>query len=159
MSTALFRALAAAPARQSLLRTALPAPIRFRNYSTEPTSTTTTTIPPSEATSATTDETAPAPTPTPNSPGPTGPTKNYPFRVTRTNSQALAVYQRAQAGGNKKLTLIKKIEGDRRALVAALAEGLGVDPGDFIMNNVTGHVVLKGHRREDVIAWLTKEGF
>jgi large subunit ribosomal protein L49 len=60
--------------------------------------------------------------------------------VARTPSGNLAVYELAKRGGNKKLTLLKKIEGDRAALRAALAEGLKMSEKDVKLNTLTGHL-------------------
>jgi large subunit ribosomal protein L49 len=66
-----------------------------------------------------------------------------PFHVSRTPGNNFPVYQLRKRGGNKKLTTIKKIEGDRKAFKEVLATGLGLDPKDVKINPVTGHVVVE----------------
>jgi hypothetical protein len=56
------------------------------------------------------------------------------------------VYQLAKRGGNKKLTLIKKVEGDRTRFQSALAQELGVEEKAVVVNNLTGHVIVKVSR-------------
>lgn len=56
------------------------------------------------------------------------------------------MYQLAKRGGNKKLTLIKKVEGDRARFQAALAQELGVEEKTVVVNNLTGHVLVKVSR-------------
>jgi large subunit ribosomal protein L49 len=52
------------------------------------------------------------------------------------------VYHLAKRGGNKKLTSIKKVEGDRARFRAALARDLGVPEKGVVVNNLTGHVIV-----------------
>ncbi|KAL2130936.1 hypothetical protein VTI74DRAFT_5741 [Chaetomium olivicolor] len=82
-----------------------------------------------------------------------------PFFVARTPSNELPVYHLSKAGGNKKLTNIKKIEGDKAAFKQALAAGLGVDEDALKINSLTGHVTVVGHRKEQINAWLSSQGF
>ncbi|KAK4464436.1 mitochondrial large subunit ribosomal protein-domain-containing protein [Cladorrhinum samala] len=81
-----------------------------------------------------------------------------PFLVGRTPSTNFAVYQRAKRGGNKFLTVIKKVEGDRAKFKESLAAGLGINLSDVTVNNLTGHVVVAGHRKPQIEEWLKKEG-
>ncbi|KAG7284801.1 hypothetical protein NEMBOFW57_009414 [Staphylotrichum longicolle] len=84
-----------------------------------------------------------------------------PFHVSRTPSAELPVYTLAKRGGNKKLTTIKKIDGDRAALGAQLAADLGLEVGGkgVVVNARTGHLVVEGHRAAEVKQWLTDKGF
>jgi large subunit ribosomal protein L49 len=73
------------------------------------------------------------------------PYHNLPFRISRTPSNNLAVYELAKRGGNLKQTTVKKIEGDRAAFRAELAKGLGVAEDDkktVWVNSLTGHVTV-----------------
>ncbi|KXX73441.1 hypothetical protein MMYC01_210201 [Madurella mycetomatis] len=92
-------------------------------------------------------------------PQPSQQSQPRPFRVSRTPGNNFAVYQLAKRGGNKKLTTIKKIEGDRKAFKERLAEALGVDLKKIAINSLTGHVVVEGHRRTEISEWLAKQGF
>jgi large subunit ribosomal protein L49 len=85
---------------------------------------------------------------------------NLPFRIQRTPSNNLAVYELAKRGGNMKLTTIKKIEGDRAAFRAELAKGLGVAEDDkkaVWVNSLTGHVTVSVSLYNTSYQ-LTKEG-
>lgn len=53
------------------------------------------------------------------------------------------MYQRSQRGGNRKLTLVKKAEGDLAALRTALAEGLQLADDDVKINQRTRHIVVE----------------
>ncbi|KAK4034248.1 mitochondrial large subunit ribosomal protein-domain-containing protein [Parachaetomium inaequale] len=151
----LLRALPA-PSRLALAQASVPSITLARHYSTpsEPQSTTTTT------TTTTTTATSPPPPPTTTSASPTQPPqKQTAYHVRRTPSNQLAVYHLAKRGGNKKLTSIKKVEGDRARFRAALARDLGVAEKGVVVNNLTGHVIIPGHRKEEVTGWLERQGF
>lgn len=77
---------------------------------------------------------------TPTTPEPRGPP---PFVITRTASQNLPVYPLSKRGGNKKLTLIRKLEGDRNVLAQWLAEDLGLDKKKVRVKAPTNHVELE----------------
>ncbi|KAK4167017.1 mitochondrial large subunit ribosomal protein-domain-containing protein [Cladorrhinum sp. PSN259] len=81
-----------------------------------------------------------------------------PFTVGRTPSANFAIYQLAKRGGNKFLTVIKKVEGDKMSFKKSLATGLGINLTDVTVNNLTGHIVVAGHRKPQIEAWLKKEG-
>ncbi|KAL2193234.1 mitochondrial large subunit ribosomal protein-domain-containing protein [Corynascus similis CBS 632.67] len=143
----------AAPSRLILTQFVPSTPPLARAYST-PSATTTTTgattvsnIPPTSS-SASQESASSSPDPTPK-----------PYYVRRTPSNQLAVYHLAKRGGNKKLTTIKKVEGDRARFRLALAQGLGLQEKGVVVNNLTGHVIIPGHRKEEVTGWLEKQGF
>jgi large subunit ribosomal protein L49 len=64
------------------------------------------------------------------------------YLVSRTPSNNLPVYQLRKRGGNKKLTYVKKIDGNREGLSAALEKTLGLRQGVVRVNQVTKHVVV-----------------
>lgn len=82
---------------------------------------------------------APKPKPAP-APQPRGPP---PFVINRTASQNLPIYLESKRGGNKKLTLIRKLEGDRNVLAEWLAEDLGLDRKQVRVKAPTNHVELE----------------
>ncbi|KAJ4289917.1 54S ribosomal protein img2, mitochondrial [Collariella sp. IMI 366227] len=84
---------------------------------------------------------------------------DVPFFIGRTPSCELPVYHFRKAGGNKKLTVVKGIEGDRAALKQALAAALRMDADAVAVNNLTGHVKVAGHKKEEINAWLASKGF
>lgn len=73
---------------------------------------------------------------------PTGPRPPPPFVINRTPSNNLPVYFLTKRGGNKKLTLIRKLEGDRVALAQWLAEDLGLEKKQVRVKSPTNHVEL-----------------
>ncbi|KEZ38902.1 hypothetical protein SAPIO_CDS10221 [Scedosporium apiospermum] len=86
-------------------------------------------------------------------------TTSTPYLVSRTKSNRLPVYLRIQAGGSKRTTLIRRIDGDALALKADVQEALGVDKADVSLNPVTGHVVVKGSHVPSITEWLKTKGF
>lgn len=64
-----------------------------------------------------------------------------------------------KAGGNLKQTRIRNIMGSSKALSEDLARELEMDPGLFTIGKVTGHIVIKGHVKQKVEAFLTAKGF
>ena len=129
---------------QTLLRTAAPArQLAFQPAVCLRTLTTTST---SAATATTTETAAPPPV-------------RRPYLVERTPSQKLPVYQLAKRGGNYKLTVVKKVDGDKQALKRDLAQELGLGLEDVRVKTVTGHVELKGHFASRVSQWLQQQGF
>ncbi|AEO58529.1 hypothetical protein MYCTH_2305931 [Thermothelomyces thermophilus ATCC 42464] len=147
----------ATPSRLALRQTALSTTPLARAYSTpsQPPSTTTTTT-------RTTTASNPPPSSSPAAQEPasvTQPQVAKPYFVRRTPSNQLAVYHLAKRGGNKKLTTIKKVEGDRARFRSALAQGLGLPEKGVVVNNLTGHIIVPGHRKEEVTGWLEKQGF
>jgi len=64
------------------------------------------------------------------------------YHVSRTASDKLPVYQDLKNGGNRRLTLVRKISGDSAALMRDLQQGLGLPRDKIKVNPVTRHVVL-----------------
>ena len=65
------------------------------------------------------------------------------YHVHRTPSQELPVYHSKKGGGTLLQTLLRKIDGDRRALIQDLVPALGIEETDIKVNAVNGHVVIK----------------
>jgi len=57
------------------------------------------------------------------------------------------VYQDTKRGGNKKLTILKKIDGDVRRLKEDLKAELKIEDGRIRINHVTRHIEI------DVSCW------
>lgn len=64
-----------------------------------------------------------------------------------------------KAGGNLKHTRIRKIVGNTKTLGEDLAKELQIDPELVAVGKVTGHIVIKGHFKEKVEAFLKAKGF
>ncbi|CAP61881.1 uncharacterized protein PODANS_5_2180 [Podospora anserina S mat+] len=82
----------------------------------------------------------------------------FPFALGRSRTNNYSVYQDAKRGGNFKLTIIKKIEGNRIAFKQELAKALNLSPNDIKVNSLTGHVEVRGHHRSEIVAFLEERG-
>ncbi|KAJ5188578.1 Ribosomal protein L49/IMG2 [Penicillium cf. griseofulvum] len=89
---------------------------------------------------------------------------NLPYFVRRTASNQLPVYVVTKAGGTKQLTKLQKTEGDLEALRNDLAAALGVVDGnkpnpDVTLNRLTGHIIVKGWRKPEIVNFLQERKF
>ncbi|KAJ5760733.1 Phosphopantothenoylcysteine decarboxylase [Penicillium odoratum] len=86
---------------------------------------------------------------------------NLPYFIRRTGSNQLPVYLVTKAGGTKQLTKIQKTEGDLDALREDLAQALGVDlrSSDVSINRLTGHIIVKGWRKTEILKFLQERNF
>ncbi|KAJ5094061.1 hypothetical protein N7456_009922 [Penicillium angulare] len=104
-----------------------------------------------------------SPTPIPQTTQPPAPLQlnNLPYFVRRTGSNQLPVYLDKKAGGTKQLTKIQKTEGDLDAFREDLARSLGVDvrSSDVSINRITGHIVVKGWRKPEILKFLRERNF
>ncbi|KAJ5287598.1 Phosphopantothenoylcysteine decarboxylase [Penicillium angulare] len=105
-----------------------------------------------------------SPTPIPQTTQPPAPPlqlNNLPYFVRRTGSNQLPVYLDKKAGGTKQLTKIQKTEGDLDAFREDLARSLGVDvrSSDVSVNRITGHIVVKGWRKPEILKFLRERNF
>jgi large subunit ribosomal protein L49 len=66
-----------------------------------------------------------------------------PYRINLTPSQQYPIYTLSKRGGNKKLTRIRRIEGDVTALRSELQEALGLEAKEVVINQLTGHIIVK----------------
>ncbi|KAK7953917.1 hypothetical protein PG996_014803 [Apiospora saccharicola] len=83
---------------------------------------------------------------------------DLPYFVGRTHLNSLAVYHR-QTQGTRHITLLKKGEGNLQALKQDIALALDLPNKDVKVGSVTGHIVIKGHKRDEVVAFLQTLGF
>ncbi|KAJ1895429.1 mitochondrial 54S ribosomal protein img2 [Coemansia sp. IMI 209127] len=81
----------------------------------------------------------------------------YPYFVNRTRFQSLPVYVDIRNGKTRKLTLIRRIEGDIQALRDELSSSL--DDSSVQIKSISGQLVIKGDRASEIREWLTKKGF
>ncbi|KAH8159018.1 hypothetical protein CIB48_g9223 [Xylaria polymorpha] len=82
-----------------------------------------------------------------------------PYFVGRNNLNNLSVYHQKKRGGNLKLTILKKGEGDIQALRQDLRDALQLQNGDISVNSVTRHILIRGHMRDKVVHFLHTIGF
>lgn len=73
-----------------------------------------------------------------------------PYFVHRTKSNNFPVYQRAARGGNLRQTLVRKVEGDIKALRDQLQQELNLDPKDVTINMLTKQVIVKVGRERSL---------
>ncbi|TVY92991.1 54S ribosomal protein IMG2, mitochondrial [Lachnellula willkommii] len=86
-------------------------------------------------------------------PPPISPSK--PYRIALTKSKEYPVYHLNKRGGNMHITKIKHIEGDIDALKADLQRTLKLqDAKDVVINQLTRHIIVKGHYRDDIKQFL-----
>ncbi|KAI2466942.1 hypothetical protein F4781DRAFT_332919 [Annulohypoxylon bovei var. microspora] len=150
----IFRPIAAHPAPLSTSLTRLVLPIRTRCLST-------TTIESSEPISS--EPSPPLPSLESTTPSTTEPQPekqvSLPYFVGRNSLNNLSVYHKKKRGGNLKLTVLKNGEGDLRALKYDVKDALQLPEGDVSLNNVTKHIVIRGHKKLQVINFLNTMGF
>ncbi|KAI9850740.1 MAG: hypothetical protein M1838_005151 [Thelocarpon superellum] len=79
--------------------------------------------------------------------------------IRRTHSKNLPVYQVTKRGGNLRQTEVKKVEGDVTVLKGQLQKYLNLEPAEVVINPRTQHIVIKGHRQEDVLGFFKEHGF
>jgi large subunit ribosomal protein L49 len=108
---------------------------------------------------------APTPTSNPKKPSrtpPSAPTIKLPppkYHVARTAQKNLPIYTDFKRGGNLHLTTVRKITGDAAMLRDELAKLLDKKEGEVTINNVNGHVTVKGHHvKERIAEFLEQRG-
>lgn len=106
----------------------------------QPTTTATTTTPLHQQQQPTTQPTTPIQTQTGAAPTESTKPVAKPYLVGRAWTQRLPVYHLAKRGGNKKLTQIKKVQGDGQALRRDLAQFLGLEVKEVRVKVPTGHL-------------------
>ncbi|EFQ35665.1 hypothetical protein CGRA01v4_09849 [Colletotrichum graminicola] len=78
-----------------------------------------------------------------------------PYVIGLTAGNQYPVYARTKAAGSSKFTLVKKIEGNKKAFAQDLAREAGFPADEVKLNPVTGHVQIKGFHVEKVKTWLS----
>lgn len=76
--------------------------------------------------------------------------------ISRTAGNNIPVYLLRKRGGNMALTKIRKIEGDINALRNDLQEWFGVKENEVVVNQLTKHILIKGHRKPEVLKFLAE---
>lgn len=109
-------------------------------------------------------------------PAPPGVEPSIPFRVVRSRFGNLPVYLDYKSGGNRVLTIIRKVEGDAvvsvgmvswnacyfnplKALEKMLRAHLNVKGQLTRADNLIGSVTLHGNHKDKTVAWLKTMGF
>ncbi|KAM3083301.1 54S ribosomal protein img2, mitochondrial [Clarireedia jacksonii] len=82
-----------------------------------------------------------------------------PYRVSRTPSNKLPVYLLNKAGGNLKQTRVRKIEGDVKVLRTQLQQALGLGEKEVTINQLTQQIIIRGHKKPEVVKFLVERHF
>jgi hypothetical protein len=92
-----------------------------------------------------------------------------PYKVLRTPSNGLPIYESAKGGGTKHITTIRKIQGDIFDLAASVRDALKLEPHytdqkgrkkmTVVINQTTRHVVVRGWRGPEIKRWAEMSGF
>ncbi|KAK2810758.1 hypothetical protein FQN49_008513 [Arthroderma sp. PD_2] len=92
---------------------------------------------------------------------PSLPLTNLPYFIRRTPSNQLPIYLVTKAGGTKQETRLRKTEGDLNALRADLVKYLGLEakPSEVYINQINGHITIKGWRKPEVMQFLLDRRF
>ncbi|RYP92171.1 hypothetical protein DL770_001678 [Monosporascus sp. CRB-9-2] len=134
-------------------------PVRTRTFSTS----TAETNPPADTPAAPTLSSSSASPFTQSAPSITSPQQapkvQLPYFVSKNNLDNFSVYHRKKAGGNLKVTLLKRAEGNLQALKHDLKEALQLRDADVSVNSVTKHIMVRGHRRDEIVHFLRTMGF
>ncbi|KAI1086414.1 hypothetical protein F5B19DRAFT_487516 [Rostrohypoxylon terebratum] len=157
----ILRPIAARPAPLSTTFTRIVLPIRTRCLSTtvEPSESITEPIPPPPSSSEPATQESPGPA---LSESPESQTKKplaLPYFIGRNSLNNFSVYHKNKRGGNLKLTVLKRGEGDLLALKQDIMEALQLPRGDVTLNSVTRQIVIRGHRKLQVLNFLYTLGF
>ena len=91
------------------------------------------------------------------------------YKISRTPSAQLPIYQLSKSGGNKQLTRLRKLSGNLDALKQDIRQALGLD--EYILdprgrkkemvtvNRLTQHVIVRGWRKAELVKWAEGCGF
>ncbi|KAJ4312687.1 54S ribosomal protein img2, mitochondrial [Neodidymelliopsis sp. IMI 364377] len=80
------------------------------------------------------------------------------YHVARSAAKNLPIYTDYKRGGNLHLTTVRKVTGDGAALRDELRSWLGKRDEEVRLNDLTGHVVVKGHCTARVKEFLQARG-
>lgn len=83
---------------------------------------------------------------------------DLPFSIKRSKYNNIPVYTDYRSGGTRKLTIIKRVKGDLKALEECLKSHLG---NDIITsgNELTSQVIIRGSYKDEVFTLLKRLGF
>ncbi|KAJ2451127.1 mitochondrial 54S ribosomal protein img2 [Coemansia sp. RSA 2336] len=83
--------------------------------------------------------------------------RTYPYFINRTRFQSLPVYVDVKNGRTRKLTIVRRIEGDINAFHREITNALNLET--LAIKNASSQLVFKGDCAEEVRRWLTEKGF
>jgi len=71
----------------------------------------------------------------------------------------LPVYLLSKRGGNLKQTKLRRIEGNINVLRTDLQKALGLEEKDVMINQLTQQIIVKGHKKFEVLKFLEDHKF
>ena len=86
---------------------------------------------------------------------PLGPLETLPFDIERTHKGNLPVYTDTRAGGQRRVTVVRKIFGDLDAFKEELSKIVSNAP----IEDKQGRIEVSGFHTQKVKLWLTRLGF
>lgn len=81
------------------------------------------------------------------------------YFVKRTKNSSLPVYTDFRNGGTRKLTIIRRIDGDVKSFMQDLQQALYLSAEDISLNRTNNNVIIKGIKLKQVMDWLESRGF
>ncbi|KAF2174684.1 hypothetical protein K469DRAFT_705238 [Zopfia rhizophila CBS 207.26] len=81
------------------------------------------------------------------------------YHVARSHNNNYPVYTDYKRGGNLHLTTVRKVTGNLAALRAELRTLLEKDKYEVKINDLTKHVIVKGHHAPQIMDYLKLRGF
>ena len=86
---------------------------------------------------------------------PLGTLEDLPFEVQRTHKGNLPVYTDRRAGGQRRVTVVRKIYGDLQAFKEELSKIVSNSP----IEEKQGRIEISGFHTQKVKLWMTRLGF
>ena len=86
---------------------------------------------------------------------PLGTLEELPFAVERTHKGNLPVYTDVRAGGERKVTVVRRIFGDIETFKSELSKIVSNSP----IEDKNGRIEISGFHTQKVKLWLTRLGF
>ena len=90
-----------------------------------------------------------------------GPDPNDPltYYVWRSKTKNLPVYTDIKGAGTKNVAILRKLEGDLKALAGDLSRDLEISPAHILVKPHKGEIEFNGVVRRKIIRWLLDKGF
>ncbi|KAI9659244.1 MAG: hypothetical protein M1829_006584 [Trizodia sp. TS-e1964] len=82
-----------------------------------------------------------------------------PYFVHRSTSKNLPIYLDYKRGGNRLETRLRKLEGNLGVLREQLIKSLKLPPEDVAINQLTKHIIIKGHKKDQLKKFLIDRHF
>lgn len=86
-------------------------------------------------------------------------TSPIPYFIYKSKTGNYPIYHETKLQGPKLTTRIRKLEGNLAILKEELEKALSLEAKDVEINHLTRHIIIKGHRKFEVEAFLKSKGF